>query len=101
VLQKEGKNNLALDSSKKAFELGKLIYRRDDYNLFELQINLAEAYKAADEDDQAESIFNECFQMMDGRDGTSNYSRGMSIKSKLSRNLSIKSRVNTLVRYGG
>ena len=39
--------------------------------------------------------------MMDGRDGTSNYSRGMSIKSKLSRNLSIKSRVNTLVKYGG
>ena len=38
--------------------------------------------------------------MMDGRDGQSNYSRGMSIKSKLSRNLSIKSRVNTLVRYG-
>lgn len=37
--------------------------------------------------------------MMDGRDGNSNYSRGMSIKSKLSRNLSIKSKVNTLVSY--
>ena len=41
---------MALDSCEKAFELGKLLYRRDDYVLFELQINLAEAYKRCDED---------------------------------------------------
>ncbi len=37
--------------------------------------------------------------MMDGRDGTSVYSRGMSIRSKLSKALSIKSRGTSLVRY--
>lgn len=54
ILSKEGKYYQALDSSKKAFELAKLIYRRDDYTLFELQIGLAEAYEKCDEKEQAE-----------------------------------------------
>ena len=67
--------------------------------MFELQMTLAEAYEACEERDQAEAIFNECFKNMDGRDGTSVYSRGMSIRSKLSKALSIKSRGTSLVRY--
>jgi len=38
--------------------------------------------------------------MMDGRDGTSVYSRGMSVRSKVSQALSIKSRNNSIVMYG-
>ena len=37
---------------------------------------------------------------MDGRDGQSVYSRGMSIRSKLSKALSIKSKGTSLVMYG-
>jgi len=37
---------------------------------------------------------------MDGRDGQSVYSRGMSITSKLSKALSIKSKGTSLVMYG-
>jgi hypothetical protein len=37
---------------------------------------------------------------MDGRDGTSVYSRGMSVRSKLSRALSIKSKSTSMVIYG-
>ena len=61
---------------------------------------LAESYKGMDEHEQAETIFNECFNMMDGRDGQSVYSRGMSIRSKLSKALSIKSKGTSLVMYG-
>ena len=38
--------------------------------------------------------------MMDGRDGQSVYSRGMSIHSKLSKALSIKSKGTSIVMYG-
>jgi len=68
--------------------------------MYEIQISLADAYEKTGEKEKAEELFNECFQMMDGRDGQSNYGRGMSIKSKLSRNLSIKSKLNTMVTYG-
>ena len=37
---------------------------------------------------------------MDGRDGQSQMSRGMSIRSKLSKALSIKSKATSLVMYG-
>jgi hypothetical protein len=65
-------------------------------------MTLAECYEKCDEREQAETIFNECFQMMDGRDGngTSVYSRGLSIRSKLSKALSIKSKGTSLVMYG-
>jgi len=61
---------------------------------------LAESYEKCDENAQAEAIFNECFSMMDGRDGSSVYSRGMSVRSKVSRALSIKSKGTSLVMYG-
>ena len=76
------------------------MFREDDYTMFELQMSLAESYENCDEKETAEQIFNECFKMMDGREGTSNYSRGMSIRSKLSRAISIKSRNTSLVQYG-
>lgn len=37
---------------------------------------------------------------MDGREGGSVYSRGMSIRSKLSKAISIKSKGTSLVMYG-
>jgi len=81
-------------------ELARQLYREDDYIMFEMQMTLAESYEKCDEREQAENIFNECFQMMDGRDGGSVYSRGMSIRSKLSKALSIKSKGTSLVMYG-
>jgi len=81
-------------------DLARQLYREDDYGMFELQMTLAESYEACEEREQAEAIFNECFKLMDGRDGTSVYSRGMSIRSKLSKALSIKSRGTSLVKYG-
>lgn len=83
-------------------ELAKVIYREDDYAMFELQIALASSYDKCDEKEQAEAIFNECFANLDGRDGTGSvYSRGMSIRSKLSKALSIKSKGTNMVSYGG
>lgn len=38
--------------------------------------------------------------MMDGRDGGSVYSRGMSVRSKVSQALSIKSKNTSIVMYG-
>lgn len=81
-------------------EIAKRLYREDDYQMFELQIALAESYEKTDDREQAEKIFDECFAQMDGRDGQSVYSRGMSIKSKLSKALSIKSKGTSIVRYG-
>ena len=60
-------------------------------------MSLAEGYENCEERETAEKIFNECFNLMDGREGTSNYSRGMSIRSKLSRAISIKSRNTSMV----
>lgn len=37
---------------------------------------------------------------MDGRDGQSVYSRGMSIRSKISKALSIRSKGTSIVNYG-
>jgi len=69
--------------------------------MFELQMTLAESYEACEDREKAEAMFNECFTMMDGRDGQGSvYSRGMSIRSKLSKALSIKSKGTTLVGYG-
>lgn len=81
-------------------ELARQIYRDDDYAMFELQMALAEGYEKCDEKEQAEITFNECFAMLDGRDGQSVYSRGMSIRSKLSKALSIKSKGTSIVAYG-
>ena len=62
---------------------------------------LAENLEKCDEREEAERVFNECFQQLDGRDGTNSvYSRGMSIGSKLSKALSIKSKANSIVKYG-
>ena len=97
ILSSENKHYQALDSNKKAFELAKQLYRDDDYAMFELQIALAEGYEKTDDHEQAEAVFNECFQQMDGRDGQSVYSRGMSITSKLSKALSIKSKSTSIV----
>lgn len=60
---------------------------------------LAESYENCDEKSQAEAIFNETFNAMDGRDGNSVYSRGMSIHSRLSRPMSIRSRGTSIVQY--
>ena len=38
--------------------------------------------------------------MMDGRDGQSVYSRGMSVRSKISKALTIKSKGTSIVNYG-
>jgi len=101
VLSSEGKHYQALDSNKKAIELAKQLFREDDYAMFELQMSLAEAHEKCEEREQAEAIFNECFQMMDGREGQGSvYSRGMSIRSKLSKALSIKSKGTSIVQYG-
>ena len=99
IFTSEGKHHQALDSSKKAVELAKQLYREDDYDMFELQMSLAENHEMCEEREQAEAIFNECFQLMDGRDRDSTYSRGMSIRSGLSRALSIKSRGTSMVLY--
>ena len=99
ILTSENKHHQALDSSKKAVDLARQLYRDDDYDMFELQMTLAECHEMCEEREQAEAIFNECFQLMDGRDGGSTYSRGMSIRSGLSRALSIKSRGTSMVRY--
>ena len=48
VLSEEGKFNHALDSCKKALELAKMLFRDDDYALYECQFALAEAYDKAD-----------------------------------------------------
>ena len=62
---------------------------------------LAENLEKCDEREQAEIVFNECFQQLDGRDGTTSvYSRGMSVGSKLSKALSIKSKGASIVKYG-
>jgi len=62
---------------------------------------LAESYDKCEDREEAEKMFNACFQMMDGRDGsTSVYSRGMSIHSKISKALSIRSKGTSLVNYG-
>lgn len=100
ILGGENKNYQALDSLKKAMELAKQIYRDDDYQMFELQITLAGAFDKCEERENAEAMFNECFKQMDGREGMSVYSRGMSIRSKLSKALSIKSKGTSLVQYG-
>ena len=68
--------------------------------MFELQMTLAENHEQCEDREQAEAIFNECFTLMDGRDGGSVYSRGMSIKSKLSKALSIRSKGTSMVMYG-
>lgn len=82
-------------------EIAKILYREDDYAMFEIQMALAENLEKCDEREQAEIVFNECFQQLDGRDGTNSvYSRGMSIGSKLSKALSIKSKGNSIVKYG-
>ena len=81
-------------------ELAKQLYRDDDYAMYELQITLAESYEKCDEREQAELIFNECFNQMDGRDGQSVAGRGMTINSKLSKALSIKSKSTSIVMYG-
>ena len=82
-------------------DLARVLYREDDYGMFELQIALASSYEKCDEREQAEAIFNECFANLDGRDGTNSvYSRGMSIHSKLSKALSIKSKGTSIVNYG-
>ena len=99
ILSSEGKHHQALDSNKKAVDLARQLYREDDYDMFELQMTLAENYEMCEEREQAEAIFNDCFQLMDGRDGGSTYSRGMSIRSGLSRALSIKSKGTSLVQY--
>ena len=98
VMTEEGKFNHALDSSKKALELAKQIYREDDYTLYECQIGLAEAYEKAGYEEEARKVFDECFQALDGRDGA-NTSR-MSLTSSLSRALSIKARTASVVAYG-
>ena len=65
-------------------------------------MSVAEAHEKCGEKEEAERVFNECFQQMDGRDNlnASQLSRGMSIKSRLSRALSIKSRNTSVVQYG-
>ena len=100
ILSGEAKHHQALDSNKKALEIARQLYREDDYAMFELQMGLAETYEKTGDHDEAVAIFNECFQNMDGRDGSSVYSRGMSIRSGLSRALSIKSKGTSLVQYG-
>ena len=101
ILSSENKHYQALDSNKKAIELAKQLYREDDYAMFELMMALAESHEKCDEKAQAEAIFNECFAMMDGREenSASLYSKGMSIRSKLSRALSIKSKNTNMVIY--
>lgn len=39
--EKQEQYNQALDSIKRAFEIAKLIYREDDFNLMEIQFSLA------------------------------------------------------------
>ena len=97
-MTEESKFNHALDSSKKALDLAKQIYRDDDYTLYECQIALAEAYEKAGYPLDAKQVFDECFQALDGRDGQ-NTGR-MSLTSSLSRALSIKARTASVVAYG-
>ena len=75
------------------------MYRDDDYVMFEMQITLAENYEKCDDQEQADTLFNEVFTSMDGRDNQSQLS--MSIRSKLSRAISIRSKNTSIVQYGG
>ena len=42
-------------------EIAKILYREDDYAMFEIQMALAENLEKCDEREQAEIVFNECF----------------------------------------
>jgi len=98
TLTLEKKFHQALDSTKKALEIARQLYRDDDYGLFECQINLAESYEKTGDIEKAQQTFDDCFNAMDGRDDKSQ-GRTMSIKSRISRALTIKSKTSTVVKY--
>ncbi len=68
----QGKYNQALDSIRKAHELGKQLYKEDDYHFFEIQFKLAETLEKTGQTEEANELFNLCFKNMDSKLGDDN-----------------------------
>ena len=86
----QGKYNQALDSIRKAYDLGKQLYKDDDYHFFEIQFKLAETLEKTGQTEEANELFDLCFKNMDTRLGDENKSDRKSVKSQVSRAISIR-----------